>query len=189
MSKAKDDQIEEKKFNKWKNYQAVEEALLIGILNRYCQFTFAKPKKKNNITLKFIQITEIKFSETDKINIAELVNALCKEKSVMELGLGTNSKTVKRRMQNNKPICVVHLLADLLFWFEYNFFPRSAKNKDTFCYVTYKNKALYYSKDIYSIGKSIHTHLLSLLESDKCDSTFVLLQNDVTIQSFLTPKE
>ncbi|GAT96857.1 hypothetical protein CL6EHI_137230 [Entamoeba histolytica] len=136
-----DKQSSRYKFTKWRNYQALQEAFFIGLLNQFATITICKPSKKTTVTIQFIKIQSIQLErQYDEIPFSSFIAERCKKRKSNDIKLGVPEKTAQRRFENNKFSEALHFL-------------------ETVHSVYYNNKMKYSKKDIEKKGKAVNDYL------------------------------
>ena len=177
----------ESKFNQWKNYQSIQECMLIGLLNRYSDIKIKRPFKKATVTIPFVTIEKVIFNKTDIINVVEFLNKRCQERMEYELKIGVSSKTALRRYKTNKFTETNHLLMDLLLDMGYLFnttIPPHKKNlqaHETIQAIFDRSGRCYRREMIVTIGTKINSYFSKYFEST--DEPIILLKEDQRIES------
>lgn len=176
------------KFNQWKNYQAVQECILIGLLNPYCDIRIKKPYKKSTVTIPFVVIEKIIFNQHDSINIAEFIEKRCQERMEYELKIGVSPQTALRRYKTNKFTETIHLLMDLLiekgFFFHTSIPPQKqhCQPHETIHSIFDKEGKYYTKNSIISTGTLINTYFTTHFQKH---ATFTLKRKDKRIQHLI----
>ena len=109
------------KFLRLRNYQAEQQAVLIGLLNQQCDITLVKPFKKSVVSKQFQWIESIEFSNGDTVELDKLIENRCNMLRSNDLNEGVMKKTAKRRYENNKYVESLHYLRDMLLELGYFF--------------------------------------------------------------------
>ncbi|BFU19190.1 hypothetical protein, conserved [Entamoeba histolytica] len=161
-----DKQSSRYKFTKWRNYQALQEAFFIGLLNQFATITICKPSKKTTVTIQFIKIQSIQLErQYDEIPFSSFIAERCKKRKSNDIKLGVPEKTAQRRFENNKFSEALHFLVDILSEFGYFFQVSRTIGKngtptvETVHSVYYNNKMKYSKKDIEKKGKAVNDYL------------------------------
>ncbi|ELP84842.1 hypothetical protein EIN_283980 [Entamoeba invadens IP1] len=113
----------------FRNAQTMQQSILIGLLNRYCEITIAQPAKKSTVTQQFMRIVSLDFGNGDRILMDEFLKFRCVEQMEQDMSEGVTQKTAWRRYQNNKKIEELHLLMDCLIEYGYIFESNPMKGK------------------------------------------------------------
>ncbi|KAL7714699.1 TATA-binding protein-associated phosphoprotein [Entamoeba marina] len=177
------------KFTRWRNYQALQQALFLGLINQYCDIVFAKPFKKTKATLQFIQVNTLVFSDDDIIPFATYIQQRCKLRMENDIEHGVLEKTAMRRYENNKFAAVLHFLTDLLLEFGYFFSTTTTNGKNgTPCTDTVKNifnngNLVFNKHDIEEKGKLINEYICSKFNEN--ETNYVIHRKDTTIYQLL----
>ncbi|KAL7718815.1 TATA-binding protein-associated phosphoprotein [Entamoeba marina] len=110
-----------------KNFESIQQAILIGLLSKFGSFTLLRPLKRSKVTFQTIKVESVSFSN-DTININELVEQHCKQRYEMELSNGISIEKVKRRFDKNRFVFLSNLLLDLSLEFGYFFDTKMSRN-------------------------------------------------------------
>ena len=179
----------ESKFNQWKNYQSIQECMLIGLLNSYSEIKIKKPFKKAMVTVPFVAIDKIIFNKTDIINVSEFLNKRCQERMNYEIQIGVSSKTALRRYKTNKFSETNHLLMDLLLDLGYLFnttIPPHKKNlqaHETIQAIFDREGRCYTRQMINLIGSKINAYFAAYFEFNK--DPIILEKNHKQIEEII----
>ncbi|KAL7721953.1 TATA-binding protein-associated phosphoprotein [Entamoeba marina] len=155
------------KFKRWKDYQSLQEAVL-GLLNKHCDIVYRNPFKKTVVTVQFISVDKLIFTENDVVDVIGFIQQRCKERMECDIQNGVSQKTAMRRYDNNKFSETLHLLCDLLIELGFQFQTTKTPAKDyqqTHETVVdiYNNDGFLFGKvDIMNKGKRINDYLCSM---------------------------
>ncbi|ELP92127.1 hypothetical protein EIN_380740 [Entamoeba invadens IP1] len=171
------------KYKVLRNYQAEQQAILLGLLNQSSEIVISKPPKKTSSTLQFLNIKSITFNNQQTINFDELIMRRREEKILAEMNNGIPEKTAVRRMDNFKFTECLHALTDLLFLSGYLFNVKQSTGKnndkyDTLLSIYFKNTLLYNTVDIENFGSAINTKIVSVMDKS---NNFTLHQGDLRL--------
>ncbi|EAL48465.2 hypothetical protein KM1_108650 [Entamoeba histolytica HM-3:IMSS] len=93
-----DKQSSRYKFTKWRNYQALQEAFFIGLLNQFATITICKPSKKTTVTIQFIKIQSIQLErQYDEIPFSSFIAERCKKRKSNDIKLGYSKKDIEKK--------------------------------------------------------------------------------------------
>ena len=185
-------------FKKYKdkiNYQISLQSIFICLINKYASIKFKRRTVKTSVTLPFLSISEIAFSEIDTIPINDFIQERVKQIYEYDIKNGIKESTANSRLKKNRIIYSIEFLEDILFelgyQFNYTFIFR--KNR-TICgeivediFYKHNNQQIHYSNHfIKKIGEKVNTFLYTQIDHQ---SHFSIEKNDPTIQAFLFPIE
>ncbi|KAL7719576.1 TATA-binding protein-associated phosphoprotein [Entamoeba marina] len=172
-----------------KNFESIQEAILIGLLSKFGSFTLLRPLKRSKVTFQTIKVESVSFSN-DTININELVEQHCKQRYEMELSNGISIEKAKRRFDKNRFIFLSNLLLDLSLEFGYFFDTKMSRNtggsiqlekiRRTF----YDNHLLFDYHEMVIRGVALNKYLFKI--TDNKSKKGILIQNDQTVNSILS---
>ena len=172
-----------------RNFQTLQQSILISLLNRYADITFKQPAKKSITTQQYMRIKTIKFSEENTINFADFLKRRCSEHYDWDIQHGVPSKTAKRRYQTNKKTDGLHLLMDFLIELGFHFNTKLTEGKmgtiklENIIEIKKNDKIIVNMKDFQQIGLNINCILNNRM--NKAGKEMILLKNDKELNSFI----
>ena len=131
-----------------RNRQVYEQALLIGLLNKYTNLMFRKTRC-GDVCDGFLRIDKLSLENGDEIDVSSFLRRRASEIYENDRKEGINEKTAKRRMQKNRRAECIHLYIDILSEFGYKFDIYEPKGK-------YGSRKLDYIKSMYYQNKRIN---------------------------------
>ena len=170
---------------KTRNRQVYEQALLIGLLNKYCNMMFRKTRH-GNVCDDFLRTDRISFNnDEDEINVSSFLRQRAMEIYQNDLKEGVNEKTAKRRMQVNRRIEAIHLCIDILSTYGYHFDMCEPKGKAELRRIDYIRSIHYDNKNI-NINDDKLKELNKVLNDKIQNGVFnILTMNDNDIQKLI----
>ncbi|EAL51217.1 hypothetical protein EHI8A_190060 [Entamoeba histolytica HM-1:IMSS-B] len=177
-----------KKYIETRNYLVHQQAVLIGLLNKYYDINLKKSRKVSGKAEGLIRILSIE-EHGDIIDTRELVESFCRRKMEADIMNGISYKTAYRRFTNNKISEAHHFLMDTLQLqgYEYESFYSSGKNNsnrtETFTKIFCDNELLFDKDQIEACGNEINLWLNNQLKSYK---SFKLQRDDKCLQCILS---
>ncbi|BFU26543.1 hypothetical protein EHI8A_124570 [Entamoeba histolytica HM-1:IMSS-B] len=169
-----------------KDDMVFQQAVLIGLANKFCGFTIENPSKMSQITATLPNISKI-HTQDDLIDVSTLAEKQANDLLNKSKHFLVKEKSLQRRIKKNIIYFTQNLLID--FCSEHGFFFNSIyskKNPKTFQVervqqIFYKNNFLMKKDEIQSVGTCINNYLLNISHG----KTFFLRQNDVEVQNLL----
>ncbi|KAL7721564.1 TATA-binding protein-associated phosphoprotein [Entamoeba marina] len=152
------------------NLQSNVQAVLIGLLSKYCTINVGRPHRKSVLTQQFIKIKTLEFGKDDLIDVPTYIQKRSVDKAKFEFGKGnTTQKTAKRRIQPTRRLELMRLLQDILFLYDFHVFADEEDidgyGGDVFIY--YKNQLLFNTTEIIKKGTMINDIITKELETSK----------------------
>ncbi|EDR27696.1 hypothetical protein EDI_163080 [Entamoeba dispar SAW760] len=114
---------------KLQNYETMQQALLIGLLNPFCQFIIKKPRKQTIVRHCMPKVKTIKIND-EEIEVMKLADHFCRPLYEEECRKGMNKQTAFRRFEKNKKIFVINILYDLCLEMGYFFDARLSRKTE-----------------------------------------------------------
>lgn len=155
--------------NNRKDYQIIEQAILVGLLNRIYGFDIVRTTKKSQLTMNNFRIRNIGVGR-DVVNIYDFAHDQCIYFYEKKATCNIKRQTVLKSFEKNRRMFVMNYLIDLAmesgFFFNFvkvNKFKKDSVNVDTFNAVYYHGKLLLSENDIIEKGKLINQYLLNRL--------------------------
>ncbi|ELP85433.1 hypothetical protein EIN_087450 [Entamoeba invadens IP1] len=154
-----------------RNYQTLQQAVLIALLNQYAEVVFKQPAKKSVTTYQFMRIKSIKFTPQNTIAFNEFLKRRCVEHYTFDITNNTPMKTAKRRYQTNKKTDGIHLLMDLLTECGYFFVTKLTEGKsgtvklDNIIQILKDGKTVVEKNELCKIGETVNEMLTKWLEN------------------------
>ncbi|ELP89274.1 hypothetical protein EIN_487760 [Entamoeba invadens IP1] len=172
-----------------KNFEAIQESYLLGLLNAFCSFTFEKPAKKSKVTFQFVKTTTLHFGQ-DVVRIRDITEANCKCRAELERSVGVSEDKVKRRFDKNKNIFLTNMLFDFALEYGYFFNSKLARNTggaiqmDKIKDVFYNGELVCQQSDMMIRGIALNKYFSSLTVNE--DKQGRVSQYDLIISKILT---
>ncbi|BFU21102.1 hypothetical protein EHI8A_000080 [Entamoeba histolytica HM-1:IMSS-B] len=186
------------KFIKWRNYQTCQEAIFLACLNEFCDIQIHKPAKKALVTMQFLPIESLIFSNEDSISFSKLIQTLVKQRMNYEVSIGVVPKTATRRSENYRFILSLNILCDLLSEFGYVLLskapsPRKHRKKkepsdkdalgETIHFIIRNGKVLFNKERIETVGKKVNQYINSIFTTN--NTSIIISKNDPCLNSFV----
>ncbi|KAL7711577.1 TATA-binding protein-associated phosphoprotein [Entamoeba marina] len=152
------------------NLQSNLQAVLIGLLSKFCIINVGRPHRKSVLTQQFIKIKSLQFTNDDEIDIPTFIQRRSEEKILNEFVNGnTSKKTAKRRVQPTKRLELMKLLQDLLSEFDITVYTEEedANGYQGKVYIYHKSTLLFDTKDVTLKGTQINESVTELLSTTK----------------------
>ncbi|ELP91356.1 hypothetical protein EIN_153930 [Entamoeba invadens IP1] len=170
------------------NYETMQHAILIGLLNSFCEFVVKKPRKQTIVRhcmpkLKLIRING------EELEVMKMADDHCRPMYDEECKRGMNKQTAFRRYEKNKKIFVINILYDIAlelgFFFDAKLSRKTDKSLriDRIQKVFYKGQYLMNITDLLQVGENINDYINSLLAKD---NKAILGIGDKSIQGYFS---
>lgn len=169
-----------------RNFQTVQQAVLIGLLNQFSDIIFKQPAKKSVTTQQYMRIKSIIFTEEDTVSFAEFLKRRCLEHYNWDITHDVPLKTAKRRYQTNKKTDGLHLMMDILSELGFVFHTKMTEGKsgtvklENIIEVTRHGKCIVHPSSFIDIGKQINTILSTRMNN--AGKEMILTRSDSEIQ-------
>ena len=107
-------------FKKTRDYQSQQEAIMLGILNRFQTYTLMIPSKRQCKSVPFIPLQSI-LDENEEINCNEIITSRLEEFYQMDIDNGLPERTAIRRKKANLVAETINFLVDVIERHGYEF--------------------------------------------------------------------
>ncbi|BFU21517.1 hypothetical protein EHI8A_192760 [Entamoeba histolytica HM-1:IMSS-B] len=171
-----------------KNFESIQQAFLIALLNKFGSFILERPIKRSKVTFQTLKVKSFSLLK-ETIEVAELVDSCCKARSEVELSHGISKERVKRRFDKNRFIFLSNLLLDIATELGYFFETKMARNAGGVIQLEKIRKTFYHSQLLFSQeemmvrGVALNRYVFSL--TDNVDKLGKLDRNDPIIIKIL----
>ena len=151
----------------YKNFYAIQQGVLIALLNNFCTITLKKPRKQAKITQVYPTIKTICI-DNEELDIPQIVNHICQPLYNSHVNNVNKKQTAQRRFEKNKKVCLQNLLIDILmekgFFFESKMARQSKKTfrLERIQKIFYNNKLILDFDDFITKGNEIINYLCGL---------------------------
>ncbi|ELP87930.1 hypothetical protein EIN_275170 [Entamoeba invadens IP1] len=88
-------------FKELRDSQAIQQGVLIGVLNQFYDVVIKVPKKKSKVSLTFLTVSSVK-DDLREISIEEKVERSVEEMKQTDINSGVSTKTALRRQEVNR---------------------------------------------------------------------------------------
>ncbi|KAL7717765.1 TATA-binding protein-associated phosphoprotein [Entamoeba marina] len=176
--------------NELKNYECIQQALLLSLLNTKFGFSVEIPSKLSTVTLNMPKLTELNFGE-DSINIKKFSEKQYLSYYINDINKGVKLNTATRSYEKRKHVFINSLLIDYAKMIGFTFETKnSRKCKSNSVYekittVYYNNELLLTQDDIIRKGRSINNYLFFLVNSS---TKVVIDKNNTVLYQYLFSK-
>ena len=194
-----------------RDHQAIQQSILLALLNRYCTMMFKQTKKFNTDsneqsedtketkrgrrkqtilhyeTTDFLRLNSIAFSSGEEINVNEYITKRTNEQYQCDIMSGVKEKTAKHRIQTYRRIEAVHFFMDILSENGYYFKIAEEKGNKQLRKMTkidmiyYKGKSIDLTND--NVCDKIHDTMIDVV---KGNAFGILEMNNKKVQNVLT---
>ncbi|ELP94108.1 hypothetical protein EIN_184750 [Entamoeba invadens IP1] len=171
-----------------KNFESIQQCLLLGLLSRFGTFVLERPVKKSKVTFQFVKVQNFTV-KGETIEIAELVESVCKQRSTIETCSGVPADRVKRRYDKNRFIFLSNFLLDLALEFGYFFDSKLARNTggsiqlEKIRNVFFEGKCIFGQEEMMKRGIALNKYFISLTQNP--DKVGKINLDDPTVDKIL----
>ena len=172
--------------NRTRSKLAIDQAILLAILNRHCDIIFQETRKGKN-SFDVLRIKSLSFPDGDEVNISEFLKKRANEFYIEDISNNIPEKTSIRRMQTNRRVEMMHLLLDIIECLGYTIISKKPERKnkvnqmDIIQYISNDNVLLDFDR-LGNIGIALNTSFLNLIKEKNYK---IVKMNDYYIQSIM----
>ncbi|ELP90134.1 hypothetical protein EIN_405580 [Entamoeba invadens IP1] len=168
--------------------KALQQGLLVFLLNSDCSVYFKRPKKKARLTHQLFSIKSLVIKD-EFIALNEIVHSRCKQDYKKEINGGLKDKQAYRRYLSKKTDTMNTLLLDFCieigYFFDYKKKKGKNEGKNEIIERVWRNgKLLYGSEDINSIGDKVSNFLHEMSKNSM--KVCVVPQKELTFDLIVT---
>ncbi|BFU21210.1 TATA-binding protein-associated phosphoprotein, putative [Entamoeba histolytica HM-3:IMSS] len=154
-------------FKKTRDYQSQQEAVMLGLLNKYENYSLFLPSKRHCRSVPFIPLNTI-FINDEEINCNEIINSRLADFYEMDKANGIPDHTALRRKKANLVAETINFLADVIEMKGYVFESKISTGKKGIQKETLNaiaSQILYLNKDdIITKGTELNKYFLSQMQ-------------------------